>query len=380
VESAQAKTVLFLTGTRADFGKLKPLVLALVNSSEAQTWFFATGMHLRPEFGRTIHEVRSLGVPTHEFINFVPGDSTASVLAKTVSGLNDFLRTNPADYIVVHGDRPEALAGSVVGALNNIRVIHVEGGELSGTVDESLRHAVSKLSHIHLVSNATAAKRLRNLGEDPSSVFEIGSPEIDIMTSPDLPTFEEVSQRYEIEFDAFSVFIMHPVTTEDSAQLANASRLLLEQCLFELGENVVAIMPNNDFGSEQIMNVLNDLSHHQRLKVIPSMRFEYYLSLLRKAKCIIGNSSSGVREAPVFGIPSLNVGTRQNGRANSKSIFNIGQSDTEGMKSELRRVLQVGGFPPEIQFGTGNSARLFLEHFIAGDFDRVSIQKTFFED
>ena len=209
------KRILFLTGTRADFGKLKPLISAVKNSGDFNYLIAVTGMHLSERYGNTQVEIEKAGFTNRKaFANVDEKHRSAVVLANTISGLTSVVDDFRPDLLVVHGDRIEALAGAITGALSNVRVAHIEGGEFSGTIDESLRHAITKLSHLHFVANTSAAKTVQQLGEDPSSIFVIGSPEIDLMLSPHLPSIESVRRHYEIAFDRYAILIFHSVTTE----------------------------------------------------------------------------------------------------------------------------------------------------------------------
>src|SRR5437868_11706602 len=178
------KRIVFLTGTRADFGKLKSLIEILHNDDSYEVNIFATGMHLDVTYGYTVHEIEKCGYD-HIF-KYQNHDDEALMditLARTIQGFSAYIRNIRPDLIVVHGDRIEALAGATVGALNNILVAHIEGGELSGTVDELIRHAVSKLSQTHFVANEEAKNRLMQMGERAESIFVIGSPDMDVMLS-----------------------------------------------------------------------------------------------------------------------------------------------------------------------------------------------------
>src|SRR5690606_22832815 len=177
------KKILFITGTRADFGKLKPLINVIKSSSDFEYKIFGTGMHMLSKYGNTIHEISKSGFADNlfEYMNQVEGEPMEVILANIIVGVSRYLHENPVDLIVVHGDRVEALAGATVGALRNILVAHIEGGELSGTVDELMRHAITKLSHLHFVASDVARKRLLQLGESEDSIFVIGSPDIDVM-------------------------------------------------------------------------------------------------------------------------------------------------------------------------------------------------------
>ena len=229
-DGVHARKVLFLTGTRADFGKLKPLILAVQHTPGFESRIFATGLHMLERYGSTIYEIEKAGChPVYPFINQDGSVSSQMdlVLANTVTGLGHYVREFRPDLMIVHGDRVEALAGAIVGALNNIVVGHVEGGEVSGTIDEVLRHAVTKLSHVHFVANDEARARLIQMGEQAGSIFVIGSPDIDVMLSDTLPTLSQVQAKYDIPFERYVILMYHPVTTELRLPVALAILLVV---------------------------------------------------------------------------------------------------------------------------------------------------------
>ena len=176
------KRIVFLSGTRADFGKLKSLIKIVDEHPGYEAHIFVTGMHLLKTYGYTLIEVERAGFSNiHTFSNHTSETSMDLTLAKTVEGFSAYVKQVEPDLIVIHGDRVEALAGAVVGSLNNILVAHIEGGEVSGTIDELIRHSTSKMSHIHFVSNEDAGRRLQQMGELEESIYVIGSPDIDLM-------------------------------------------------------------------------------------------------------------------------------------------------------------------------------------------------------
>ena len=369
------KKILFVTGTRADFGKLKGLIESIKREKNFDYGIFATGMHLLKRYGSTIHEIRKSGFANiYPFLNQddVVGAQMDYVLANTVQGLGLYAREFCPDLIVVHGDRVETLAGATVGVLNNILVAHVEGGEISGTIDEILRHAITKLSHLHFVANNKARKRLIQLGETPKSIFVTGSPEIDLMLSKQLPALDKMKKRYRITFPEYAIFTYHPVTTELSSVKKKIKTVV--DALIASDLNYVVIYPNNDRGSDLIVEEILRIKGLPRFRLITSMRFEYFLTLLKYSKAIIGNSSAGVREAPVYGVPTINIGTRQNKRFNYKSIINVSEN-----RSKILEVLRK--LPKKISsskhFGKGNSAELFIQILKRKSFWNRSCQKTF---
>lgn len=369
------KKILFVTGTRADYGKLKPLIECIEVSDDFEAYIFVTGMHMLSRYGATVNEVKKGGFKNiYTFINH-DGITNAGMdltLAHTIQGLGHYIREFPPDLIVVHGDRVETIAGAIVGALNNILVAHIEGGELSGTIDELIRHSVTKLSHIHFVSNSDAAKRLRQLGEVAESIFEIGSPDIDVMFSGRLPSLMESRIRYDISFDEYGIFMYHPVTTEVKKLQKNITAVI--DALNLSAQNYLCIYPNNDHGSEIIISALYSLQENSRFRVIPSVRFEHFLTLLKNALVIVGNSSAGIREAPVYGIPTVNIGTRQKNRFQHSTIVNVTEN-AENILAALQNLPPRA--EPSMHFGKGNSAELFMEVLNNPNLWNLSLQKQF---
>lgn len=369
------KKILFVTGTRADFGKLKPLIEKVEESPDLEAHIFATGMHMLGIFGYTFHEIEKCG-----FANVFPHfNQTAGAkeemdfsLANTVLGLGHYIRELEPDLIIVHGDRVEALAGAIAGSLNDVRVGHIEGGEVSGTIDESIRHAVSKLSHLHFVANDEARSRLIQLGEAPESVFVIGSPEIDVMLSGELPHLEEVRDHYEISFDEYAIFIYHSVTTEIDSLKQRVQEVVA--AALESGDNYIALYPNNDKGSGEILDELKALEKLPNFRVIPSLRFESFLTLLKNAQYILGNSSAGVREAPVYGVTAINVGSRQNGRFQGSSIVHVPE-DRASIVAAIKN--RPDENDPSFHFGEGESAAKFIDELHQARLWNLPKQKVF---
>ncbi len=351
--------MLFISGTRADFGKIKSLIEITHQHPLFDVHIFVTGMHLHNKYGYTLNEIRNCGYGhIYSYINFTSETTMDLTLAKTIEGLSNYIKEFPPQIIVVHGDRVEALAGAIVGSLNNILVAHIEGGEVSGTIDELIRHSVSKMSHIHFVSNETARRRLLQMGEEGDHIFVIGSPDVDIMFSNNLPALSDVKAYYEIDFEMYGVVMFHPVTTEAEKMEEYAANMVV--ALIESGLNYIVIFPNNDLGSTDILRAYKRLQEHPRFRIFPSLRFEYFLVLLKNAQLLVGNSSAGIREAPYYNLPSVNIGTRQNNRAMNNEIINCGYA-----KDEVLHAIEMAASHQRSEitnhFGDGKSDALFLE-------------------
>lgn len=370
-----SKKIVFLTGTRADFGKIKSLISVLQDSKDFEAHVFVTGMHLMEKYGYTLIEVERTGFKNiATFKNHTDEATMDLTLANTIEGFSMYVKNLKPDLIVIHGDRVEALAGAIVGSLNNILVAHIEGGEISGTIDELIRHATSKMSHIHFVANNLAKKRLIQLGELPESIFTIGSPDIDIMFSKNLPALQEVLNYYEIPFSNYGIAMFHPVTTEFEDMEEYATDFV--KALIDSKKNFVVVYPNNDLGSTVILKAYNKLKNNSNFRLFPSIRFEYFLTLLKNANFIIGNSSAGIREASYYGVPTVNIGTRQANRSSHESIVNVNYS-YNSIKEALESRLEIKHSDNEFEFGKGNSAVQFLESLKKSEIWNLDNQKQF---
>lgn len=368
------KTILFVSGTRADFGKLKPLIKRIQESDSFNYVIFATGMHLLSKYGSTINEIYKSGFSNvFQFMNQIEDEDMEIVLANTIAGISRFLHENRVDLIIVHGDRVEALAGATVGALRNVLVAHVEGGEVSGTVDELMRHAISKLSHFHFVASDVAKKRLIQLGELPESIAVIGSPDVDIMLSGELPSLNESLARYQIPFSSYGIAILHPVTT-DLHLLKHQVQEFVDS-LIKSDRNYIVIYPNNDQGSKIILSAYEKIKDNLKFRIFPSIRFEHFLTLLKHSDYIIGNSSAGIHEAPIYGVPTINIGNRQNNRFQHPSIFNT-EFDNESILKAVGSALIKEKCERSTHYGIGQSANLFSDILKNRIWDRPN-QKIF---
>lgn len=369
------KKILFITGTRADYGKIKTLLKAIEEDDGFELFVFVSGMHLIEKFGNTYKEVLKDGY-RNVFVDFSQANRgiMSYDLGNVICDLTGYVRQVLPDMIVVHGDRVDALAGAVVGALNNIKVAHIEGGELSGTIDESIRHAISKFAHIHLVCNEDAKQRLLQLGEEKEKIHVIGSPDIDVMLSNNLPTLDEVKARYEIPFENYAIMMYHPVTTENAHLGKRVENIV--SALIESEKNYIVIYPNNDLGSEKIMEEYQRVNENPRFKIFPSLRFEYFLTLLKHAEFMIGNSSAGVRETSIYGVPAIDIGTRQSGRY-SLDGTNI-QHVNERKEDIITAINDCSNYRKiSHHYGKGNSTERFMEIVRAPEVWEFEIQKKF---
>jgi len=367
------KKIIFVTSTRADFGKLKSLIKILQNKKNFTVYIVVTGMHVIPKFGNTYLEVlKFFKSKIIKFKNQSLNDRMEIILTKTSEKFSKIVKKINPDLIIIHGDRVEALAAAIVGSLNHILTAHIEGGEVSGTIDDTIRHAITKLSHAHFVGSLVAKKRVNRMGEISKNIFNIGSPDIDAIINKKLPKLISVKKRYGIKFNGYAIFLWHPVTSKIKTLKEDTRRIL--KFAKKLNENFIVIYPNNDPGSNLIIDCYKKINN-EKFKILKNMRFEYFLSLLKNAKYIFGNSSSAIYEAPMLETPAINIGDRQYKRIKSKIIKNINIEDL----NEKKIYNFIKNYKPikENLYGHGNSDKKFLKILLKKNFWNIAKQKFF---
>lgn len=368
------KKIIFITATRADYGKLKTIISSVQNSKKFKAHVFVTGMHNMKEYGNTYELIKADKIKnTKIYSNQKIGYDQDKILSKTIDGFSKFTKKIKPDLVIIHGDRIEPLACAIVCCLNNIKIVHFEGGELSGTVDEIFRHSISKLCNIHFVTNKTAKKRLIQMGELKKNIFITGSPDVDVLLSKDLPSLDEAYKKYDIHFDSYGLAIFHPVTTDIHNLKSNISTFI--KSLNKSKKNFILIYPNNDLGSKIILNKYKKISN-KNIKIFPSIRFEHYLTLLKNSNFIIGNSSSGIIEAPYYGVPTINIGNRQKNRANLNSIINC-KYDYKSIIRYINKYSTKKRFKSSYFFGLGKSNLKVMKVLHSNKIWKIVNQKQF---
>lgn len=324
-----------VTGSRAEYGIMKPLLTLLKQDSEVQLDIVATAMHMEEKYGYTYQVIESDGFTIGQKIPLDLKDTEKETVVKAISklqiALSDYLSQRTYDLIIILGDRYEMLAVSNVALIYNIPVCHLHGGEKTlGNFDEYIRHAITKMSHLHLVSTEDYRQRVIQLGEAPKRVVHTGT--IGVQNALSLPKLDrkDLANRLQIELpEAYYVVLFHPVTLEtdgDSAyqiqELLGALEVKNVPCVF--------IGSNSDTGSDTIMSAIKEyVSSHDENYLFTSLTTQEYHSLVRCSKGLVGNSSSGLIEVPSLNVPTLNIGNRQKGRLMGASVVNVTtQKDT----------------------------------------------------
>lgn len=324
--SMRRRKILYITGTRADYGLMKPVLRAIEKHSKLELKIVVTGMHLMDEFGMTINEIKKDEFKIHEIDATYEKDnkeSMANFIGKFTQLLTKKVKDINPDIILLLGDRGEMLAGAIVGAYLTIPVAHIHGGDITSTIDEPVRHAITKFVHIHFPATKESANRIIKMGEEPWRVHAVGSPAIDsILYEKTIPP-EDIGKKFNLDLKTpIILHVQHP-TTINAENAPDEIRETLE-AIVELKHQTILIYPNADAGGRRMIKVIKEYEDYPFIKTFESIPHKEYLSLMKIASVMVGNSSSGIIEAPSFGLPVVNIGIRQRGRQRGDNVINVG--------------------------------------------------------
>jgi GDP/UDP-N,N'-diacetylbacillosamine 2-epimerase (hydrolysing) len=362
-----ARRLLFLTGSRGEWGYIRPILRLCEQRDDLDYVLVATNMHMLPAFGESVREIEADGFQVHHRIySAVDGYNhitSVKAMGLLLGSMADVIASARPDWIVLAGDRPEQLVGAIASAFCYIPVAHIQAGELSGNIDGMTRHAIGKLVHLHLASNQDASDRLVRLGEEPFRVHNVGAPQLDELVEGMYASAQEFEARYGISLDRpYILLVQHPVTEEFEQAAAQIDTTMSALRSSPLPKFV--ILPNNDAGSLMIRDGINR-HRHGEFHVFANLPREDYLCLMRHARCLIGNSSSGLLEAPTFHLPVVNLGRRQHGRVRGRNVIDapfeeaaISDALALATGSEFRERLQEDCTNP---YGDGRSAERILD-------------------
>jgi GDP/UDP-N,N'-diacetylbacillosamine 2-epimerase (hydrolysing) len=352
------RRVVYLTGTRADFGLMQATLRAVAATPGIDLSLAVTGQHLSAEHGRTVDEVRASGLPICGEIpldmHTRSGASMAVGIADCVRGLTPLLERERPDLLLVLGDRGEMLAGAIAALHLGIACVHVHGGERSGTVDEPVRHAISKLSAWHLVATDDARERLLRMGEDATRIHVVGAPGLDGLRELGAAPREPLLAQLGLPADrGFVLALFHPVVQQAQAAAAQTQALL--DALRRVGLPVLWLDPNADAGSREILGALDDAALPAGSRRVRHLPRAQYVAALRHCDALVGNSSSGIIEAATFGTPVVNVGDRQRLRLHGPNVVDV-PAETGAIEQALRQQLGHGRWPCDNPWGDGATA------------------------
>jgi UDP-hydrolysing UDP-N-acetyl-D-glucosamine 2-epimerase len=344
------RKILYISGTRADYGLMRTTLFCIKNNPSLELVVIACGMHLMPEFGKTVDEIKKDGFKVHEMGAIYEKDdkkATAKFIGKFIQLLTEKIGEIKPDIILLLGDRAEMLVGAIVGACLAIPVAHIHGGDISSTIDDSFRHAITKLAHIHFPATKKSAERIIKMGEEKWRVSVVGTPGLDDVLGVKLISKKDFAQKYNLDLSKpFLLVVQHPVTVE-----SDEARIQMEETMLavkELGYQTIVIYPNGDAGGREMIKVIEKYRKLPFLKIYKNISRVDYLSLLNVAGALVGNSSSGIIEGPFFNLPSVNIGTRQLGRERAGNIIDVDYKK-EDIKKAIKKAILDKKFMSKIK-------------------------------
>lgn len=376
------RRICVVTGTRAEYGLLFQLMKKIQADSELQLQIIASGMHLSPEFGLTYQQIEADGFRIDKKVEILLSSDTAVGISKTIGLANisfaEAIEDLAPDMIIVLGDRTEIFALANVSLIAGIPIAHIHGGELTeGAYDDAIRHSITKMSHLHFVATEEYRKRVIQLGEHPSTVYNVGAPGLDNIRLMNLLSKEEFEDSIDRELMENNLIItFHPVTLEDASAAEQFQSLL--SSLDKLDNTLLIFTkPNSDKDGRIIIKMIDDYVTQNAIKAIAftSLGQLRYLSALKYVDAVVGNSSSGIIEVPSFGIPTINIGDRQKGRVAADSVLHCGTSTDEIFKliqSSLAYPCEKAINP----YGDGKAGERIFR--VIKDSKHISLKKQFY--
>lgn len=334
------RKILYITGTRADYGLMRSVLSKIEKNPKIDLEIAVTGMHLMEEFGMTANYVENDGFKTHIINDVFKEDNKESMVHFIGDFINDLskliIKINP-DIILLLGDRGEMLAGAIVGAYLGIPTAHLHGGEITSTVDEYARHAITKLVNIHLPATKKSAERIIKMGENPENVFLVGAPGLDNIQNEKLTTPDKIARSYNLNpSEPIILVVQHPVSLESK----NSSKQIQAtmNAVLDLKIQTLIIYPNADAGGREIIKAIQEYENYPFIQTFKSIPSKDYLSLMQIANVIVGNSSSGIIEAPSFKLPAVNIGYRQQGREKALNVIDVDYNKEEIKEAILKSI------------------------------------------
>ena len=374
------RKILLVTERRADYTKLRPILEQISKSEKLDYFLIVTGSHILKEYGKTIDEIKKDGFkittvfPMFKKTKKDNGAEMTRSFGRAISNLSDIIEKIKPDIILTGFDIAANFAAAIIGAHMNIVVAHLEGGEVTGTIDESIRHATTKFSHIHFVTNSEAAKRIIKMGENPKLVFVVGNPSLDSIKNIKKISKEKLEKKFELDFSKpYVIILQHTVTSEIETVDKNIKKTI--DAIKESGIQSILIYGNADAGSRKISKIIKN----SKIKQFSALSFDEYMNLLKNSAALIGNSSSGIMEAPYLRVPSINIGSRQSGRLRSSSVINV-EYDKNKIKNAVKKAINDKKFLAKIKntknlYGNGNASKNIVSILEKIDLKKIPIQK-----
>jgi len=336
-----------ITGTRAEYGIFKSVLREIEANPKLNLSLIVIGMHLSAEFGYTVKEIEEDGFKIDAKIDELHSEDTGVAMSKSIGicmvRIAGALEKIKPDVLLILADRSEMLVGAVSATYMGIPIAHIHGGDISGNVDEPVRHAITKLAHMHFAATKESADRIIKMGEEPWRVHVVGAPGLDLILNEKMPEPREIARKYGLDLSKpILLVVQHSVITE-ADYAPNQLRETLE-AIVELGYQTILVYPNADAGGRRMIEVIREYEKYPFIKTFRSVLHEEYLSLMKLASVMVGNSSSGIIEAPSFRLPVVNIGTRQKGRQRAENVIDVNYD-----KEEIRMAIQKALYDEEFK-------------------------------
>ncbi len=322
------RKICVLTGSRSEYGILRPVLFSIRESPSLELSIIVTGMHLSPQYGYTISDIEKDDLFIDARVDMMLDSSSGIAMAKSVGigviGLSQTLETLKPDIVVIVGDRIEPLALAIAATYMNIPVAHIHGGDKSigGHVDDSIRHVITKMAQIHFVATVESGTRIIKMGEDPSKVFVVGAPALDTIFNEPLIEKEVLCKKYGLNPSYQIIMVVQNPVTREVNQAPDQMKETME-ALVNNKQQTVIIYPNSDMGGRKMIEVINEYKKYPFIKIVKNIPHRDYLSLMKISSAIVGNSSSAIIEAPSFKLPAVNIGSRQEGRQRADNVIDV---------------------------------------------------------
>lgn len=381
------KTICVVTGTRAEYGLLRWVMEGIQESPLLNLQLVVTGMHLSPEFGLTINEIKNDGFMVDRCVEMLVSSDTPVGITKSIGlgliGFADAISELEPDMLLVLGDRYEIMAAVVSAMINRVPIAHLHGGEATeGLIDEAIRHSITKMSHLHFVAADEYRRRVIQLGERPSSVFQVGGLGVDNIVNLDLLKRDTLEESLGLHFKEKNLLItFHPVTLDSKSSEDQMVELLA--ALHELEDTyLIFTMPNSDTDGRVLFKQIGSfVSEHKNASVFTSLGQLRYLSCVAQVDAVVGNSSSGLAEVPSFKKATINIGDRQRGRIKAKSVIDCGP-DRSAILQAIQNVY-LGEFQNDLKsvvnpYGEGGASQSIVEVLESANLDNL-IKKSFYD-
>ena len=380
---SEPKKICVVTGSRAEYGLLRPVMELLQGASLFELQVVCTGMHLSPQYGETWKCLVEDGFEISAKVESLVAGDTASSVTKSIGlgiiGFADAFAHLQPRWVLMLGDRYEIFAAAQAALIAGIPIAHLAGGDTTeGAFDESIRHSISKMAHVHFATNELSARRLRQMGEAPETVHVVGSTGVDTIRQVNLLTREQLEEQLAIRFQPRNITVTYHPSTLDHADTAEGLEALLG-ALDELGSDVGIFITksNSDPGGEAISRRLESwVAGRSQAAIFTSLGSQRYLSLVRQSDVVLGNSSSGLMEAPALGVPTVNIGNRQRGRLAGNSVYHC-PARKEDILSSLEQALAMSRSDIENPYGDGTAASQIVRILCSIEEPRALLKKSF---